>query len=311
MSFFDFHYLKHFISSKDTKLEEASSGILSEKAFHRVLELERARADRYGGRFSLVVFETGNPNNHQISARVLSQVILKRIRPTDAVGRFENTRIGIVLPGTPPWGAHKLSEDICQRISIKRPPPVYKIYTYPSERLRGFNRDQLDLLYEENESVQAGGSEKRLKIVNRWNRESLVEGLEPFLSRRMPAWKRAIDIFGSAVGLVLLFPLLIVIAIVIKVVSAGPALFKQQRIGYLGKPFTIFKFRTMRVNADPTFHTNHLANLIQNDKPLEKLDSDDSRIFPFGKFLRLTGLDELPQLINVLRGEMSLIGPRP
>jgi lipopolysaccharide/colanic/teichoic acid biosynthesis glycosyltransferase len=105
--------------------------------------------------------------------------------------------------------------------------------------------------------------------------------------------------------------LLIVIAIIIKVVSAGPALFKQQRIGYLGKPFTMFKFRTMRVNADPTFHSKHLANLIQNNKPLEKLDCDDSRIFPFGKFLRLTGLDELPQLINVLRGEMSLIGPRP
>jgi lipopolysaccharide/colanic/teichoic acid biosynthesis glycosyltransferase len=127
-----------------------------------------------------------------------------------------------------------------------------------------------------------------------------------------PSWKRAIDIVGSLCGLVLLSPALLLVAIVIKVVSKGPVLFKQRRVGRFGEPLTLWKFRTMKVDADSRPHQNYLAELINDDRPMTKLDDHrDARIIPFGNVIRRSYLDEVPQLINVLRGEMSLVGPRP
>jgi lipopolysaccharide/colanic/teichoic acid biosynthesis glycosyltransferase len=127
-----------------------------------------------------------------------------------------------------------------------------------------------------------------------------------------PVWKRVIDVAGATMGLILLSPLLFLIAATIKAVSPGPALLKQKRIGRHGKPFMLWKFRTMRPDANPASHQDHLKSLIAADTPMIKLDvGDDPRIFPFGRILRRCYLDELPQLINVLRGEMSLVGPRP
>jgi lipopolysaccharide/colanic/teichoic acid biosynthesis glycosyltransferase len=94
--------------------------------------------------------------------------------------------------------------------------------------------------------------------------------------------------------------------------SSGPMLFRQRRVGWLGREFTCFKFRTMRVHAETSSHRGHTTQLIKTDAPMTKLDSQrDPRLVPFGAALRATGLDELPQLINVLRGEMSIVGPRP
>jgi lipopolysaccharide/colanic/teichoic acid biosynthesis glycosyltransferase len=127
-----------------------------------------------------------------------------------------------------------------------------------------------------------------------------------------PVWKRMMDILLSCAGLILLSPVFLVLAAIIKVTSPGPAFLKQERIGRHGKPFGFWKFRTMRVNADPGPHQNHLNELIAADTPMVKLDmANDPRVFPFGRILRNTCVDELPQLINVLRGEMSLVGPRP
>ena len=109
-----------------------------------------------------------------------------------------------------------------------------------------------------------------------------------------------------------LLPLVMLIGLLIRIVSAGPVLFKQERIGYLGERFLCYKFRTMFVNSDTTVHQGHLNQLMNSDAPMMKMDSHgDPRIIPFGRLLRASGLDELPQLINVLRGEMSLVGPRP
>jgi lipopolysaccharide/colanic/teichoic acid biosynthesis glycosyltransferase len=103
-----------------------------------------------------------------------------------------------------------------------------------------------------------------------------------------------------------------VISIWIKLVSPGPLLFHQERIGYKGRRFTIFKFRTMTVNVETGSHELHLQQLINSDSPMTKLDaSGDPRIIFGGRILRAMGLDELPQIFNVLRREMSLIGPRP
>jgi exopolysaccharide production protein ExoY len=109
-----------------------------------------------------------------------------------------------------------------------------------------------------------------------------------------------------------LLPLAMLIGLLIRIVSAGPVLFKQERIGYLGERFLCYKFRTMFVNSDTTVHQGHLNQLMNSDAPMMKMDSHgDPRIIPFGRLLRASGLDELPQLINVVRGEMSLVGPRP
>jgi lipopolysaccharide/colanic/teichoic acid biosynthesis glycosyltransferase len=127
-----------------------------------------------------------------------------------------------------------------------------------------------------------------------------------------PVWKRIADIAMSSAALIVLFPLLVLIAAVIRIVSHGPAFLRQERVGRYGKTFGLWKFRTMHVGADVAPHRDHLESLITQDIPMIKLDmADDPRVFPFGKFLRRTCMDELPQLFNVLRGEMSLVGPRP
>ena len=119
---------------------------------------------------------------------------------------------------------------------------------------------------------------------------------------------------GSFFGLLVLSPILIATAALIKIVSPGPVFFKQERVGRSGKIFTLFKFRTMKVNNDAGVHRAYLKELINGDsdeeKPMVKLE-DKNRIIPFGKIIRSTCIDELPQLINVFIGDMSLIGPRP
>ena len=125
-------------------------------------------------------------------------------------------------------------------------------------------------------------------------------------------WKRTLDALLILLALPFLIPVALFIALLIRSVSAGPVLFMQERVGYLDRRFRCFKFRTMFVNADMTTHQGHLHQLMNSNTPMMKMDSrGDPRIIPFGLFLRASGLDELPQLINVLRGEMSLVGPRP
>jgi exopolysaccharide production protein ExoY len=128
----------------------------------------------------------------------------------------------------------------------------------------------------------------------------------------VPSWKRGLDLVCIALALPVMLPIGLLIAAFIKSVSAGPALFKQERVGYRGRRFLCFKFRTMHVGSDTGVHRGHLDQLMTSNGPMEKLDSKgDARLIPGGLILRSLGLDELPQLLNVLRGEMSLVGPRP
>ncbi|HXG46488.1 MAG TPA: sugar transferase [Methylomirabilota bacterium] len=131
-------------------------------------------------------------------------------------------------------------------------------------------------------------------------------------ARPLPKWKACLD--ATVIFLIspILVPLMAVIALWIKLVSRGPVIFRQERVGYLGTPFTILKFRTMHVGASAGTHQHHVASLIHSEAPMIKMDTKgDARLIPMGVWLRATGLDELPQLINVLRGDMSLVGPRP
>jgi lipopolysaccharide/colanic/teichoic acid biosynthesis glycosyltransferase len=127
----------------------------------------------------------------------------------------------------------------------------------------------------------------------------------------VPVWKRILDCTLIIASAPLSLPLGLVLGVFVKLVSPGPVLFRQERVGHLGKRFQCFKFRTMKVNADTTVHRDHLQQLINSNQPMRKLDQRDSRLIAGGVWLRTLGLDELPQLLNVLRGEMSLVGPRP
>ena len=127
------------------------------------------------------------------------------------------------------------------------------------------------------------------------------------VATRLPRWKRCIDIAGCLLALPVLGVAMVLISLIIR-----PVFFRQTRVGYLGRRFTCLKFRTMRVAADPGLHQAHLATVISNKGPMHKLDSrGDTRLIPGGWLLRASGFDELPQILNVLRGEMSLVGPRP
>ncbi len=129
---------------------------------------------------------------------------------------------------------------------------------------------------------------------------------------RVPSWKRVLDCTLVILAAPLWLPLAALVAGLVKMVSPGPALFPQERIGHLGARFRCLKFRTMKANADSTVHREHLHQLMTSNRPMQKLDNTgDSRLIPGGLWLRTLGLDELPQLLNILRGEMSLVGPRP
>src|SRR5262245_45956125 len=251
--------------------------IRSSSEITRSLVRERAACDRHPHALSAVIFDTASPE--------LIRALLQRIRQTDEVGWFGERSLCAVLPYTSSDGARRFLDDILQGLTA---PPGFKIYTYPAPWLPGSNSREKDP-----DSI------------------GKVFYFDDLFDEPLPRWKRAIDITASAVGLLLLFPVLLVIACIVKLSSSGPALLRQKRVGRRGVSFTLWKFRTMHLNADAEIHEDHLKDLIASDRPMAKLDvSADPRIFPAGKFIRRCYLDELPQLINVLRGEMSLVGPR-
>ena len=134
----------------------------------------------------------------------------------------------------------------------------------------------------------------------------------PLHSGEVPIWKRGLDIACVLLALPVIALLFSLIALWIKLSSRGPVFFRQERVGLGGRTFVCLKFRSMKVGADTQLHKDYLKQLLRSETPMTKMDvNGDPRLIPFGAWLRSTGLDELPQLINVLRGDMSLVGPRP
>ena len=120
--------------------------------------------------------------------------------------------------------------------------------------------------------------------------------------------KRTIDIIGSIIGLVVLSPILLIVIVAIKIESNGPVVFSQERVGYKGKKFKMYKFRSMVQNAEEL--KDRLKSQNEMDGPMFKM-KNDPRVTKVGRIIRKTSLDEIPQLVNVLKGDMSLVGPRP
>jgi len=180
------------------------------------------------------------------------------------------------------------------------PPAIYKnahfLRSQPSRR--PFEREEDQIRIADNSPTE---------------RDQSLAPMEELLVRRGSICKRAIDIVGSTAGLTVAFPVMLVVAVAVKLTSTGPALFRQKRLGRLGKEFTCLKFRSMYADGNLDIHKKYMEQFIKGsdlEKGYGKI-KDDPRITPLGKFLRKTSLDELPQLINVLKGEMSLVGPRP
>ena len=145
-------------------------------------------------------------------------------------------------------------------------------------------------------------------------RSEAFESSSEETSALVEATIRAIDLLGAIAMLVLLSPLLALIALVVKLDSPGPAIYRQRRLGKDLEPFSVAKFRTMYEGVGADAHRAHVEQMIADDKrgakPMQKLE-EDARVTRFGSFLRRTSIDELPQLWNVLCGQMSLVGPRP
>jgi lipopolysaccharide/colanic/teichoic acid biosynthesis glycosyltransferase len=306
------------------------SDLRSTGELQAVIERERAIVDRHGNVFSLLGFDVGNTTLEGISIQHLVRILRCRVRSTDEVGWLGGQRIGVVLPYTSSHAARKLADDVCKLVASSAPPPTYTVYSYPSQWPLGEDGNEGRRAVAVNppewqeEMLQVPSSFSKLTacgctvsavqptIVEIYNCGQPVKRLEAPFVRPLPAWKRAMDIVGALSGLFLLCPLLLLIAVLIKIVSPGPVIFSQVRVGYLRKPFSLWKFRTMKFGADTSAHQYFSGNFINFDRPMTKLDmNDDPRIILFGGILRGLGLDELPQLVNVLRGDMSLVGPRP
>jgi len=311
------------------------SGIQSREQFLATIVRERSVADRNQHVFSLLLFNPGDPKANNVEVQHLAHILANRIRLADEVGWFDNKRIGVLLRFTSTDGAQTLADDICQAITAKASPPEYTIYIYPSKWFSNGNGHLEQLHFSDihsewkttasegfSESTKYSASEhspsamKQVTSGRAHQSEELADPLElPFLCL-MPLWKRAMDVVCASFGLVVLSPILLLVALIIKIVSPGPVFFKQQRIGHMGMEFTMLKFRTMQLDTDTSTHKNHVKQLINganngnSENPMIKLD-DHLQVIPFGKILRKLCIDELPQLFNVLLGEMSLVGPRP
>jgi len=310
------------------------SSFQPQEQFRAMIMRERAGADRNQHVFSLLLFNIGDPEANSVGVQYLAHVVANRIRMPDEVGWFDKKRIGVLLPYTSTDGAQKLADDICQAIAAKASPPEYTIYTYPFKWFSNGNGHLSQLHFSDlspewktimsrdistAKHADGGSNIFGTQIASADTTLSsgiLVQTIEPFFLNQLPLWKRAMDVVGALFGLVVLSPILLLVALIIKTVSPGPAFFKQQRIGHGGKTFTMLKFRTMQFGTDTSTHKNHVKQLINganngNSKsPMSKLENHP-QIILFGKILRKTCIDELPQLINVLLGEMSLVGPRP
>ncbi len=284
--------------------------ISSKKEFSKIVDRERVRSDRTGREFSLIVFEVSGSKDSQSLLYYLSYILDQRVRCYDQIGRLDKSRLGVLLPETTHEGAHKLAADICSSIIPKALHPIYTIITYPSQWKNLYEDEPPQADRPDAHSDDTGSAEQTIAKSSQ-STMSILQEIEMLLPGRTPLWKRFMDIVFSVTGLIVCSPFFLLMTMFIKIVSPGPVFFKQKRVGYRGKPFTCFKFRTMKSDANTSVHSQHFKNLISNGDPLKKLDHKDDRIIPFGVLMRKTGLDELPQLFNVVRGEMSLIGPRP
>jgi lipopolysaccharide/colanic/teichoic acid biosynthesis glycosyltransferase len=263
--------------------------LISQARFRRVLESERGRTDRTGIGFSLVTFSPRDPATATATVERVVTFLRGRLRLPDEIGWFTDRDIAAVLPATTASGAWVVADEVCVSFPADMLPPLCTVYGYPSDWSK-----EGDISYN--------------KIHETPHEHKPVHAMERVFMKPLPGGKRCVDFIVSAVGLIVCSPLFVIIALAIKATSRGSVLFSQRRVGLGGQVFTMYKFRSMVMDAES--HRLYLAGLNERDGPVFKI-KDDPRLTPIGRLLRCTSIDELPQLWNVLRGDMTLVGPRP
>ncbi|MEM9412512.1 MAG: sugar transferase, partial [Planctomycetota bacterium] len=218
-------------------------------------------------------------------------------------------RLGLLLPETNRVGAKIVASDLGQMARCYVNDVQFEFLVYPEDDEVANNSIEFQSLhFLDDEELD---SKSEADCIEQAIRGHGVESSKSDVlvdSAPTPLWKRIIDVFGASLGLVLLSPVFAVAAFAVKLSGPGPVLFRQLREGKDGRPFEILKFRTMCDEAESIQHG--LREFSEQDGPAFKLEKDP-RLTKVGKYLRVTCIDELPQLVNVLLGQMSLVGPRP
>ena len=270
-----------------------------------LLARERMRSDRGNSNFALLTFNFPRRCSAE-ELSTLAQVFAARLRATDDAGILAADRVGIILPETPADGAWKLAEDLVELFPVQMRDVSREVYTYPSDD------DSFDRTGDEQTIVHPSVNGVALRTRGSNGVAVHCQGREPrpmhaLFVQPLPRWKRTFDIVVSSAALVVLSPLLLLVSLAIKITSPGSVIFRQRRDTLGGQPFMIYKFRTMSVDAEQ--RKEALREFSEQDGPAFKI-ANDPRITRLGRFLRSTSIDELPQLINVLFGDMTLVGPR-
>ena len=286
---------QHRVTAAPQHSSTLNMDLLPREYFLKFLRIEKRRADRSKGPLSIALFSFRNGKEDCTGAiQNFLTCLHGSTRETDIRGWVDRDVIGLILPDTDEKGAKRCIEKVkngngsCSVITKTYPDYLFQELLAKDEK----SPDHFPL--------------------------DLDEPVRPL--RFQMVGKRIIDIIGSVCGLLILSPILFVTAVAVKMTSHGPVIFKQSRLGRKGERFPFYKFRSMYVNGDDRIHREYVANLIQGnldkinkgdkETPLYKMN-DDPRITPVGKIIRKTSIDEFPQFLNVLKGEMSLVGPRP
>ena len=283
-------------------VRRVQDGLDHEALFHRLLALERKRSDRTGEPFLLVLIhcESLIGTRAERSIEEIGMVLASCIRVTDITGWHRNrTTIGVIF--TSFNGADrstvrsaisgKIQEALRENLHASEVEHTkVSFHFFPQGDMSGKTSPETQIIPDP-EAETGDISKKHFAVV-----------------------KRTIDILGSLSALLVLSPVFFLISVLVKLTSPGPVFFRQQRIGKCGSRFTFLKFRSMHAANDSSIHEEFSRNLIRGSvvspAGIYKIQNDP-RVTSVGRFLRATSLDELPQFINVLRGTMSLVGPRP
>ncbi len=289
----------------DRTAEALQRELLAEQDFIRLLCLERKRSERSERPFLVLLVDGEGFSATDANMSVRQQVettLMAVTRATDVIGWYkQDARMAVLFT------------DLCE------PPTaaVSAIQTRIESGIRSEIPEDTKIkisfhLFPESKGSESGEGSDLTMYPDLKRREE---------SKRLThSIKRCVDIVGSLLALILLSPIILAVTLAVKFTSKGPALFRQTRLGQYSRPFTFLKFRSMYVDCDPNIHEQYISTFIkggadghhstENGTAVFKI-KNDPRVTPVGRFLRKSSLDELPQLINVLKGEMSLVGPRP
>jgi lipopolysaccharide/colanic/teichoic acid biosynthesis glycosyltransferase len=285
--------------------DSVDTGMLSEALFARLMAVERKRSERSGRRFVLMLLERGaqiKPGQKDDLLAKLVDVVRRTLRETDLMGWHRDREvIGVILTELGTGNDQAVVQAVSGKVITA---------LYDSLSIHEINDVKLSFhVYPEDWDEEGpAGAILQLMIEHELKRRKVNLGL-----------KRMMDMAGSIAALIVFLPIFLAIVVAIKLTSKGPVLFRQTRLGQYGRKFTFLKFRSMYVDTDHAIHEAFIHEFIAGGSGAEqsagasqvyKLTADP-RITRVGRFLRKTSLDELPQFVNVLKGDMSLVGPRP